>query len=969
MSSGSLQDLRRAIYVRAKADPSWRFWGLWVHICKQETLTAAYQLAKRNNGAPGSAGVTFAAIEEGGVDVFLEQLRTELVSRSYRPQRVRHVAIPKGGGKLRRLSIPTIRDRVVQGAVKLILEPIFEADFQPGSYGYRPKRKAHAAVDRVATAIAWHKTRVVDLDLRAFFDTVRHDVLLRKVARRVRDRDVLHVLWQMLKATGKQGVPQGGVITPRTQKVTFSLSGWSPAGVRGRCLIYVVNSNMYMSHDSCDQGRESAAAQRSLPAAAAAEGTGRGGAAARPGVCSVAPASLPLPPGSGGAERAGARGRANRRDHLQTPGEHRPRASRVRPAQRAFLGADRDPGADGVSGSLPPPTWVSRRPGVARGRCSSTMRSIGFAPASSLKPTSCSSQPTRARSTPAEGSMRMQMAAIYARVSSDQQREAHTIASQTAALVEWAKTLELAVPEAWIVEDEGYSGATLERPGLERVRDLAATGDIQVVLVHSPDRLSRKYAYQVLLLEEFAREGVETRFLNAPASATAEDQLLVQFQGMIAEYERAQILERSRRGKRHRARAGEISVLSGAPYGYRYIRKREEAPASYAVIEAEARVVRDVYEHYTVRSWSIGAITRWLNDQGVATRKAGARWERSTVWAMLRNPAYRGTACFGKTRAARRQRVTRPLRMRGGSASRDSAHHERPREEWIEIPVPALIDEPTFARAQELLEENKVRARRRTIEPSLVQGLVSCRKCGYALSRTSTRSSARKIHYYRCIGSDGWRHLAGPRCDNRPVRQDLLDQVVWTEVMRLLEDPTLIQQELDRRLAAAQAADPMKTRTQAVERDLVRVGKTIERLLTAYQEDLVSLEQLRERMPLLRQREHTLRTEMDALVKQTRDRAAQLRLAETLSAFLARVRVAADTLDIQERQRIVRLVVKEVLVGDDTIVIRHCIPVSSEPPPGGSGRPTGAADEVDEDRSYLLRTGSTLALAQQPLPQ
>ena len=454
----------------------------------------------------------------------------------------------------------------------------------------------------------------------------------------------------------------------------------------------------------------------------------------------------------------------------------------------------------------------------------------------------------------------MQMAAIYARVSSDQQREAHTIASQTAALVEWAKTLELAVPEAWIVEDEGYSGATLERPGLERVRDLAATGDIQVVLVHSPDRLSRKYAYQVLLLEEFAREGVETRFLNAPASATAEDQLLVQFQGMIAEYERAQILERSRRGKRHRARAGEISVLSGAPYGYRYIRKREEAPASYAVIEAEARVVRDVYEHYTVRSWSIGAITRWLNDQGVATRKAGARWERSTVWAMLRNPAYRGTACFGKTRAARRQRVTRPLRMRGGSASRDSAHHERPREEWIEIPVPALIDEPTFARAQELLEENKVRARRRTIEPSLVQGLVSCRKCGYALSRTSTRSSARKIHYYRCIGSDGWRHLAGPRCDNRPVRQDLLDQVVWTEVMRLLEDPTLIQQELDRRLAAAQAADPMKTRTQAVERDLVRVGKTIERLLTAYQEDLVSLEQLRERMPLLRQREHTLRT-------------------------------------------------------------------------------------------------------------
>src|SRR6266852_3038562 len=433
----------------------------------------------------------------------------------------------------------------------------------------------------------------------------------------------------------------------------------------------------------------------------------------------------------------------------------------------------------------------------------------------------------------------MQIAAIYARVSSEQQREAHTIASQTAALIELARTLDFEVPKAWIFEDEGYSGATLERPGLERVRDLAAEGQIQAVLVYSPDRLSRKYAYQILLIEELARHGVETRFLNAPQGATAEDQLLVQLQGMIAEYERAQILERSRRGKRHRARAGEISVLSGAPYGYQYIRKSDDGPASYAVIDAEARVVRQVYEHYTLAGWSIGAITWWLNQQHVATRKPGTRWERSMVWAMLRNPAYRGTACFGKTRVAKRQRVTRPLRLRGGLATRDSASHERPREDWIEIPVPALIDEPTFARAHELLQENKVRSRRRTIAPSLVQGLVSCRQCGYALSRTSTHSSARLIHYYRCIGSDGWRHLGGPRCTNRPVRQDLLDQIVWTEIIRLLEDPTLIQQELDRRLAAARAADPTKQRQQTVQRDLVRVDKSIERVLTAYQEDLL----------------------------------------------------------------------------------------------------------------------------------
>jgi site-specific DNA recombinase len=562
----------------------------------------------------------------------------------------------------------------------------------------------------------------------------------------------------------------------------------------------------------------------------------------------------------------------------------------------------------------------------------------------------------------------MPLAAIYARVSSEQQREAQTIASQTAALIEWARTLAFDVPKAWIFEDDGYSGATLERPGLERVRDLAAEGQIQTVLVYSPDRLSRKYAYQILLIEELARHGVETRFLNAPQSATAEDRLLVQFQGMIAEYERAQILERSRRGKRHRARAGEISVLCGAPYGYRYIRKRDDTPASYAVIDTEAPIVRQVFEHYTVAGWSIGAITRWLNHEAVPTRTRGRRWERSTVWAMLRNPAYHGRAGFGKTRVATRQRVTRPLRLRGGITARDSAKQDRPREEWIEIPVPALIEESTFARAQELLHENKLRARRRTIHPSLVQGLVSCRRCGYALSRTSTRSSARVIHYYRCIGSDAWRHLGGPRCNSRPVRQDLLDQTVWAEVIRLLEHPTLIQQELDRRLAVARAADPTKQREQALQRDLVRVGKSVERLLTAYQEDLLSLEQLRERMPPLRQREQTLRIELQSIADQTRERAAYLRLAEALAAFLARLRTAADTLDSLERQRIVRLVVKEVLVDDDSIVIRHCIPVPSGPPNGGAPEESNPSENLGHGRSYLLRTGSHQPLAGEYLP-
>ena len=213
-ASGNLQGLRRGIYVKAKAEPSWRFWGLYVHVCKMETLQQAYSLAKKNDGAPGIDGVTFEAIEAQGVAVFLKGLQDELTTRTYKPLRSRRTEIPKDGGKVRVLSIPAIRDRVVQGALKLILEPIFEADFQPGSYGYRPKRTAHQAVDRVARAIVERKLCVIDLDLRAYFDTVRHDVLLGKVARRVNDDEVMRLLKLMLKASGKRGVPQGGVISP-----------------------------------------------------------------------------------------------------------------------------------------------------------------------------------------------------------------------------------------------------------------------------------------------------------------------------------------------------------------------------------------------------------------------------------------------------------------------------------------------------------------------------------------------------------------------------------------------------------------------------------------------------------------------------------------------------------------------------------------------------------------------------------
>ncbi len=561
----------------------------------------------------------------------------------------------------------------------------------------------------------------------------------------------------------------------------------------------------------------------------------------------------------------------------------------------------------------------------------------------------------------------MKAAAIYARVSSEQQKEENTIASQTASLIDFARKQGYSVPDEWVIEDEGFSGASLLRPGLERLRDLAAEGHIQAVLIHSPDRLSRKHAYQVLLTEEFARQGVETIFLQAPHSDTPEDQLMLQFQGMIAEYERAQILERSRRGKRHRAKAGQVSVLCAAPYGYRYIRKTSEAPARYQIDAAEAEVVRLVYHKYTVGGLSIGAIARLLHGMGVPTRRR-VRWERSVVWAILRNPAYKGTACFNKTQVGPRQKATKPFRLSGRAVHGDkSSNHERPRDEWIEIPVPAIVSEETFALAAERLADNKRFAPRRTIEPSIVQGLVSCRKCGYALSRTSARTAARKIHYYRCLGSDAWRHLGGPVCDSRPIRQDLRDQIVWQEVIHLIEDPTLLRAELDRRLDAARAAEPTKRRREALERELIRIRKSMERLLTAYQEDLLSLDELRRRMPELRAREQSMRAERQAILDQAADQISFLRLAETLTASLQRLRQSAKTLEIAERQKVVRLLVKEVLVDNDTITIRHSIPAQAPTSPAG-GPPLLSNGKLRVgDESYLLRSGSERAALRGPL--
>jgi site-specific DNA recombinase len=517
-------------------------------------------------------------------------------------------------------------------------------------------------------------------------------------------------------------------------------------------------------------------------------------------------------------------------------------------------------------------------------------------------------------------------AAIYARVSSARQKEEQTIASQTAALQAHAKAAGLEVPREWVFEDEGYSGATLIRPGLERLRDLAAEGSLGVVLCYSPDRLARRYVYQALLVEELARAGTEVRFLHGPKAETAEDHLLLQFQGMMAEYERAQIAERTRRGKRHRARAGVVAVLGGAPSGYRYRPRTEPGGAAYVVEETQAAVVREVLRRYVDDQVSLGALAADLTARGIPTARGGTVWERSVIWGMLRNPAYCGHAAFGKrAQIGERARMNRLSRRAGRRMSRRIARRERPREEWIEVAVPALVSEEQCALAARRLAANQRFALRRTKERSLLQGLLVCASCSHAIHRVNRRKPGGRLQYYRCLGANH-RRFPNSGCVTRPIRQEQLDELVWQQVTALIADPALIRAELDRRIRELHAAPPVVARQAQLEREHARVQRVLHRLVDAYQNELLSLDELRTRSAALRAEDRELGRQLEALAAEAVDQQGHLQLAETLQSCLTKLGDSVRAAPLADRQRIVRLLVKEVVVGPDSILIRHSIP-------------------------------------------
>ncbi len=528
-------------------------------------------------------------------------------------------------------------------------------------------------------------------------------------------------------------------------------------------------------------------------------------------------------------------------------------------------------------------------------------------------------------------------AALYARVSSDQQSQAHTIQSQVTALrarIE-ADGARLG-PEGEFVDD-GYSGSTLIRPDLERLRDAVASGGVDRLYVHSPDRLARKYAYQVLLVDEWQRAGLEIVFLNYELGGSPEDELLLQVQGIIAEYERAKILERSRRGKRHRAQTGSVSVLSGAPYGYRYITVAEGGgQARYEICEEEARVVHQVFTWVGRERVSIGEVTRRLRSAGVCTRSGKTWWDRTSVWDMLRNPAYRGQAAFGKTRTGPLQPRLRAQRGHPLQPRRARSTHDVPAAEWLLIPVPALVSDALFAAVQNQLEENRRRARQRKRGARyLLQGLLVCACCGYAYYGKAISLRARKGHtrdyaYYRCVGSDAYRFGGQRVCANTQVRTDRLEEAVWQEVGRLLKEPERLVHEYERRLEALQTL-PGEADARRVDQQIGKLRQAIERLIDGYTEGYIDKAEFEPRIRRFKERLEALESQAND-IREENHRQAELQLiVGRLEEFAAKVAAGLEHLNWSGRRELIRTLVKRIEIDRDRVNVVFRVEDRSEP--------------------------------------
>ena len=544
-------------------------------------------------------------------------------------------------------------------------------------------------------------------------------------------------------------------------------------------------------------------------------------------------------------------------------------------------------------------------------------------------------------------------AAIYARVSTDRQGRDQTIDSQLDALRRWATAHGHELQDDHIYIDEGYSGARLDRPALDRLRDAAREGEFDVVAVYSPDRLARRYAYQILLLEELRKAACEVEFIERPISDDPHDQLLLQIQGAIAEYERAVLAERFRRGKLQRARAGQWGS-SRAPYGYRYVPKRDGVPGHLEVAEAEAEVVQMLYRWLIDERMTVRQILKRLAAGPWRPRNGKRLWSNAVVHRILSDPLYTGTAY------ANRHIVVVPRRPRttGPRAGTPTCRKPRPREEWIPIAVPAVIDEPTHQAASDQLARNSVLSFRNNVRHDyLLRCLLTCRTCGLAMFGiiTSDSGGRRQYRYYTCHGKDTVARDRACRCPQARAKVEELDAAVWGHVKRLLDDPAMLASRFEERARQADAIDAGATEAgRKWEAQLRRLDREEQRLLDAYQAEAIDLGELKRRREQITGRRQMLTLQRDQEQRLHSEHRAAKEVWADLRAFCERVRSRLDEATLAERQRILQLLIDRVIVGEDALEIRHVIPLGrlkAEPAnldptdPDGSGGGAGSEPE------------------------
>lgn len=532
--------------------------------------------------------------------------------------------------------------------------------------------------------------------------------------------------------------------------------------------------------------------------------------------------------------------------------------------------------------------------------------------------------------------------AIYARVSSNKQAQSGTISSQIEALEK--RVLEdghqLLNDSRFI--DNGYSGSNLVRPALEQLRDKVSFGEIDKVYIHSPDRLSRKYAYQIIILEEFNRNGVEIIFLNCQINDNPESQLLLQMQGMIAEYERAKIMERHRRGKIHAAKRGLINVIANAPYGYNYINKINAGGNAILEINiVEANIIQKIFHWMGKDRISIREICRKLNHICPLTRKGNNFWSRMTVLGILKNPVYKGLAAYGKTKVGNRIQTIRTRKNAFAQPKRNTSIYRVEKEQWIYIPAPAIVDVNLFDAIQEQIRENKNLARTMTQGTKyLLQGLLVCGTCRHAYCGKpmgSYKKNGEKYHYiyYRCSGKDKSRYGNDLICESRQIYAESLDNCVWEEVKNILKNPKMVLEEFQRRIDNIENT-PLEKMTNSLEVQKNKYSRGISRLIDSYAQEYINKEEFEQKIKGMKKQQEEITKQLKELISQ-KDMSSQLKLiVSNLEEFFSCIENNLETIDWLTKRAIIRMIVKRIEINSEDVNIVYRI---NELPSSEAGDP------------------------------